>query len=192
MLPIVSTAMELVQASRIMHSAMKELHSEGIPFDEKIDLGIMIEVPAAALMAQELARHVCFFSIGTNDLVQYTVAADRGNKKVASLYRELHPAVLKLIKMTIDAGTAHNIPVTMCGEMASRIDAIPLLVGLGLNGFSVVPPRVARVKKMIAELDYSECRTLADRLMKLATTEKIEAVLQNWIEAHVSKEFLED
>lgn len=192
MLPMVSTAMELVKARRILYSAMKELQAEGIPFDENIELGIMIEVPAAALMANELARHVCFFSIGTNDLVQYTLAADRGNKKVASLYRELHPAVLKLIKMTIDAGTAHNIPVTMCGEMASRIDAIPLLVGLGLDGFSVVPPRVARVKKLIAELDYSECRALADRLMKLATAEKIEAVLQDWIETHVSKEFLED
>ncbi len=86
----------------------------------------------------------------------------------------------------------HNVPVTLCGEMASRIEAVPLLVGLGLDGFSVVPPRVARVKKLIAELDYSECRVLADRIMKLATTEKVEAVLNNWIEAHVSKEFVED
>ncbi len=192
MLPMVSTSMELVKAKRILHSAMKELHAEGIPFDENIDVGIMIEVPSAALMADELARHVCFFSIGTNDLVQYTLAADRGNKKVAGLYRELHPAVLRLIKMTIDAGRKHNVPVTLCGEMASRMEAVPLLVGLGLDGFSVVPPRVARVKKLIAELDYSECQALAERIMKLATIEKVEAVLNNWIEAHVSKEFVED
>ena len=192
MLPMVSTAMELVKAKRIIHSAMKELHAEGISFDENIDIGIMIEVPSAALMANELARHVCFFSIGTNDLVQYTLAADRGNKKVSALYRELHPAVLRLIKMTIDAGKAHNVVVTLCGEMASRIEAIPLLVGLGLNGFSVVPPRVARVKKLIASLDYNECKVLAERVMNLATTEKVEAVLHNWIEAHVSKDLVED
>ena len=192
MLPMVSTAMELVRAKRIIHSAMKELEAEGVAFDENIDIGIMIEVPSAALMANELARHVCFFSIGTNDLVQYTLAADRGNKKVAALYRELHPAVLKLIKMTIDAGVTHNVVVTLCGEMASRNEAIPLLVGMGLNGFSVVPPRVARVKKLIASLDYSECKVLADRVIGLATTEKVEAVLHTWIEAHVSKELLED
>lgn len=192
MLPMVSTAMELIRAKRIIHSAMKELEAEGVAFDENIDIGIMIEVPSAALMANELARHVCFFSIGTNDLVQYTLAADRGNKKVAALYREMHPAVLKLIKMTIDAGVTHNVVVTLCGEMASRNEAIPLLVGMGLNGFSVVPPRVARVKKLIASLDYSECKVLADRVLALATTEKVEAVLHTWIEAHVSKELLED
>ena len=192
MLPMVSTAMELIRAKRIIHSAMKELETEGVAFDENIDIGIMIEVPSAALMANELARHVCFFSIGTNDLVQYTLAADRGNKKVAALYREMHPAVLKLIKMTIDAGVTHNVVVTLCGEMASRNEAIPLLVGMGLNGFSVVPPRVARVKKLIASLDYSECKVLADRVLALATTEKVEAVLHTWIEAHVSKELLED
>ncbi len=124
--------------------------------------------------------------------MQYTLAADRGNKKVAALYREMHPAVLKLIKMTIDAGVTHNVVVTLCGEMASRNEAIPLLVGMGLNGFSVVPPRVARVKKLIASLDYSECKVLADRVLALATTEKVEAVLHTWIEAHVSKELLED
>ncbi|MGB5105741.1 MAG: phosphoenolpyruvate--protein phosphotransferase [Candidatus Zixiibacteriota bacterium] len=192
MLPMVSTAMELIRAKRIIHGSMKELESEGVAFDENIDIGIMIEVPSAALMANELARHVCFFSIGTNDLVQYTLAADRGNKKVAGLYRELHPAVLKLIKMTIEAGETNKVVVTLCGEMGSRNEAIPLLVGMGLNGFSVVPPRVARIKKLIASLDYSECRRLADRVLSLATTEKVEAVLHNWMEAHVSKELLED
>jgi phosphotransferase system enzyme I (PtsI) len=192
MLPMISTAMELIKAKRVIHSAMKELHSEGYAFDENIDIGIMIEVPAAALMANELARHVCFFSIGTNDLVQYTLAADRGNKKVAALYRELHPAVLRLIKMTIDAGIAHNVSVSLCGEMASTMRAIPLLIGMGLKTLSVVPPRVASVKKLIAALDYSECQALAERIMKLATTEKVEAVLHNWIDAHVSNELVED
>ncbi len=192
MLPMVSTAMELIKAKRIIHGAMKELHAEGHAFDEDIDIGIMIEVPSAALMANELARHVCFFSIGTNDLVQYTLAADRGNKKVAALYRELHPAVLRLIKMTIDAGDAHKVSVSLCGEMASRAEAIPLLIGMGLTAFSVVPPRVAGVKKLIASLDYTECRVLAERIMKLATTEKVEAVLHNWIDVHVNKELMED
>lgn len=192
MLPMVSTAMELVKAKRIIHSAMKELRDEGIPFDENIDIGIMIEVPSAALMANELAKHVCFFSIGTNDLVQYTLAADRGNKKVASLYRELHPAVLRLIRMTLDAGVANNVTVALCGEMASRIQAVPLLLGMGLKNFSVTPPRIAAVKRLIASLKYSDCQALAERVMGLATTEKVEAVLHNWIENHVSKELLEE
>lgn len=192
MLPMVAATMEIVKARRVLHAAMKELKAEGLAYDENIDLGIMIEVPSAALMADELARHVCFFSIGTNDLTQYTLAADRTNKKVAALYRELHPAVLRLIKMTVDAGQRHNIPVTLCGELAARSIAIPLLVGIGLPCFSVVPPRIAKVKKIVAMLEYSECAHLAERVLKLPTTEKVEAVLRNWFEEHVGKENLEE
>ncbi len=192
MLPMISTAMEIVKTRRLLHAAMKELRAEGVAFDENIDIGVMIEVPAAALLAEELARHVCFFSIGTNDLVQYTLAVDRTNKKVAPYYRELHPGVLRLIKLTIDAGARQKIPVTLCGELASHSLAIPLLVGMGLTSFSVVPPRIARVKKIVAALNYSECRLLADRVLQLATTEKVEAVIHTWFESHLGKDYLEE
>ncbi len=192
MLPMVSTAMEIVKAKRIIHVAMKELRSEKTAYDERIEIGIMIEVPAAAVMAFELAPHVCFFSIGTNDLVQYTLAADRTNKRVAGLYRELHPAVLRLIKTTIDAGVRHDIPVALCGELASRALAIPLLVGMGLRSFSVVPTRVAKVKRLIASLDFSDCRALAERVLTVPTTEKVEALLHNWCGANLDKDFLEE
>jgi len=180
MLPMISTTMEVVKAKRMIHAAMKELRNEGIQFDEDIPIGIMVEIPSAALTASDLARHVDFFSIGTNDLVQYTLAVDRGNKKLANLYQEMHPGVLKLIKMTIDAGANAKIPVSMCGELAGNLIAIPLLVGLGLTGFSVNPLLVPEVKKIVSKLYYGECRALADRVMKLPTTEKVKAVLRDW------------
>jgi phosphotransferase system enzyme I (PtsI) len=176
----------------VIHAAMKELREEGSEFDENIDIGIMIEVPAAALLADDLARHTSFFSIGTNDLVQYTLAADRTNKRVASLYRELNPAVLKLIQLAITAGTKANIPVTLCGEMAGRVEAVPLLLGMGLASFSVVPPQVGKIKKVIAALKSAECEQLARRISELTTTEKVETVLHEWCRHHIAKEFLEE
>ncbi|MFH2057195.1 MAG: putative PEP-binding protein, partial [bacterium] len=141
---------------------------------------IMIEVPAAALMASALARHVDFFSIGTNDLVQYTLAADRGNKRLVKLYRELHPAVLKLIQNTIDAAQAAGISVSLCGEMARVPEHVPLLIGMGLTKFSVATQSLPTIRRVISQLDYHECRSLAQRIAKLTTTERIEALLYSW------------
>ncbi|MCK4857346.1 MAG: phosphoenolpyruvate--protein phosphotransferase [candidate division Zixibacteria bacterium] len=180
MLPMVSSAQEIGRAKRMIRAAMKELKHQGVKFDEKIEVGIMVEVPSAALISSTLARHVDFFSLGTNDLAQYTLAVDRGNKKIAKLYRELHPGVLKLIKMTIDASAAASIPVSLCGEMAGNALAIPLLIGLGLKIFSVIPPSLPRVKRMISRMEYIECRELADRVMMQTTTEKVEALLRKW------------
>jgi phosphotransferase system enzyme I (PtsI) len=143
-------------------------------------------------MAHELAKHVDFLSIGTNDLIQYTLAVDRGNKKVAALYRQFHPAVLRLIKMTIEAGAANEIDVSMCGEMAGNRLALPLLVGMGLTTFSVGPMRVPEVKKIIAGLSYEECRQLAEKVMTIPTADRVEAALQEWCATHVGQIGMED
>ncbi len=192
MLPMVSSMSEVNRTKKLIHAAMVELQGEGVAFDEDIEIGIMIEVPSAAIMAHELAKHVDFLSIGTNDLIQYTLAVDRGNKKVASLYRQFHPAVLRLIKMTIEAGAANEIDVSMCGEMAGNRLALPLLVGMGLTTFSVGPTRVPEVKKIIASLSYEECRQLAEKVMTIPTADRVEAALQEWCATHVGQIGMED
>jgi phosphotransferase system enzyme I (PtsI) len=192
MLPMVSTMSEVNRTKKLIHTAMIELRGEGVAFDEDIEIGIMIEVPSAAIMAHELAKHVDFLSIGTNDLIQYTLAVDRGNKKVTSLYRQFHPAVLRLIKMTIEAGAANEIDVSMCGEMAGNRLALPLLVGMGLTTFSVGPVRVPEVKKIIASLSYEECRQLAEKVMTIPTADRVETALQEWCATHVGQIGMED
>ena len=187
MIPMVSMTSEVLKTRKIIQLAMSELRKEGVAFDENVEVGIMVEVPSAALMAHELAKHADFLSIGTNDLVQYTLAVDRGNKKVAPLYRELHPAVLKLIKMTIEAGAANGINVSMCGELAGRAIALPLLLGMGLTTFSVSPAHLAETKKTIATLRFTDCQKLATRVMALSTVERVEAVLADWFTAHAAK-----
>lgn len=192
MLPMITSLSEVNRTKKLIHAAMVELQREGTAFDEDIEIGIMIEVPSAAIMAHELARHVDFLSIGTNDLIQYTLAVDRGNERVAALYRQFHPAVLRLIKMTIDAGTANDIDVAMCGEMAGNRLALPLLIGLGMTTFSVGPMCLPEVKKIAAGLSYAECRKLAEKVMTLTTADRIEATLQEWCAAHIGQIGLED
>jgi phosphoenolpyruvate-protein phosphotransferase (PTS system enzyme I) len=137
-----------------------------VPFDRDIPVGIMIEVPSAAVCADFLAPEVDFFSIGTNDLIQYTVAVDRVNPHVADLYRPTHPAVIRLIKRTIDAATDNGIWTGICGEMAGDITFTPLLIGLGVEELSVGPQQVARVGQAIRSLSYAECAAMADEALK--------------------------
>jgi phosphoenolpyruvate-protein phosphotransferase (PTS system enzyme I) len=192
MLPMVSSLSEVNRTKKMIHAAMVELQREGVVFDPEVELGVMIEVPAAALMAHELAKHVDFLSIGTNDLIQYTLAVDRGNEKVAALFRQFHPAVLKLVKMTIDAGQANNIDVAMCGEMAGSRLAIPLLIGMDLTTFSVGPMRLPEVKKIVASVSYAECSRLAEKVMTLTTADRVEAALQEWCAIHLGHIGTED
>lgn len=186
MLPMISSSNEIVRAKKVISAQIEALKREGVKCDERIEIGIMIEVPSAAIMSAALARHVDFFSIGSNDLTQYTLAVDRGNKRIAKLYRELHPGVLRLIGQTIDAGNQAGIPVSICGELARRREAVPLLIGMGLKSLSVAFGSLPSVKKMIADLDYKECARLAERVLELTTAERVEALLRNWLAEHVS------
>ena len=151
MFPMVTGVEEVKRARRLIKECEGELEAEGKPKGE-LEVGVMIETPAAALCAEELAEEVSFFSVGTNDLVQYTLAADRGNEKLKSLYRADHPAVLKLIEMSCRAAEEAGIWVGVCGEAASDPDLIPTLVGLGVGELSMSPPSIPRAKKVISEL----------------------------------------
>lgn len=173
MFPLVSGLSELLQAREILNRCMEELNAEGIPFDEKIPVGVMIEVPSAAVCADLLAPHSDFFSIGTNDLIQYTLAVDRVNPHVANLYKPTHPAVVRLIKTTVDAGAAHGIWTGVCGEMAGDIRLTPLLIGLGVEELSVSPKTLPKVGQVIRSLSYSQCQEAAKEALEQDNSQKI-------------------
>jgi phosphotransferase system enzyme I (PtsI) len=173
MFPMISGLSEVWRCKEMVHRCMDELTHEGIPHDKDLPVGIMIEVPAAALCADLLAPEVDFFSIGTNDLIQYTVAADRINPHVADLYRPTHPAVLRLIKRTIDAANDHGIWTAVCGEMAGDIRLTPLLIGLGVEELSVGPQLVASVGQAIRSLSFAECAAMADDALRNNRSQRI-------------------
>ena len=177
MLPMISSIEELREAKKIIQDVKEELKRKQIPFNENIKIGIMIEIPSAALMAEELAKECDFFSIGTNDLIQYTVAVERGNEKVANLYTHFHPAVIRLIKYVVDSAHKNNILCGMCGEAAGDPLFIPVLVGLGLDEFSMNANKILRVRKLIRELNFKDCQKLAEEVLKLSTTEEIKRKL---------------
>ncbi|ROO29389.1 phosphoenolpyruvate--protein phosphotransferase [Salinisphaera japonica] len=167
MLPMISTVGEMRQARHLIDEVGKELKRENIPFDENLAVGAMIEVPAAALAAPTLARYCDFFSLGTNDLIQYTLAIDRIDDEINYLYDPLHPAVLTLIRMTIEAGKAAGISVSMCGEMASDKRYTALLLGLGLTEFSMHPASVLEVKRAVMGADVARLRQRASEILAL-------------------------
>ena len=166
MFPMISGLSEVWRSKEMVRRCMDELESEGVPFDRGLPIGVMIEVPAAAICADLLAPEVDFFSIGTNDLIQYTVAADRVNPHVADLYRPTHPAVIRLIKRTIDAARDNGIWTGICGEMAGDIRLTPLLLGLGVEELSVGPQQVPRVGQAIRSLSYAACSAMADEALR--------------------------
>ena len=162
MYPMISNVDEVVRANTLLEECRKELRKRHVAFDESMEVGVMIEIPSAALTADLIARHVSFFSIGTNDLVQYTLAVDRVNDRVAHLYEPTHPAVLKLIKHTIDAGHGRNIWVGICGQMAGDPLLTPLLIGLGIDELSMAPASVPAVKNIIRSITVEQARVLAE------------------------------
>ena len=166
MFPMISGLSEIRKSKELVRRCMDELDKEQIPFNHELPVGIMIEVPAAAICADLLAPEVDFFSIGTNDLIQYTVAADRVNPHVADLYRPTHPAVIRLIKRTIDAATNNGIWTGICGEMAGDIRLTPLLLGLGVEELSVGPQQVPRVGHAIRSLSHAACAAMADEALR--------------------------
>ncbi len=165
MLPMVTGIEEVDKAKKLISQEKLKLRREGIAFDESIQVGIMIEVPAAAMMADSLARKVDFMSIGTNDLAQYTLAADRVNKQVAHLYNPLHPAVLNLVYTTAKAGKNAGVPVTICGELAGQRLAVPLLLGMDIDLLSMSPARIVDICRFISRIDYTLVKHLVGPVM---------------------------
>ena len=166
MFPLVSNLEELLRAQRMLQEIREEFDREGQEYDHDMAVGIMIEVPGAAVCADLLAQHCDFFSIGTNDLIQYTLAVDRANEHVAHLYRPEHPAVLRLIRRTVEAAAAARIPVSLCGEMASVPMYTVLLLGLGVDALSIAPPAILpEIKKLIRSIRYAEAKQLADAIL---------------------------
>ena len=179
MFPMVATVEELTAARGILDEIRAEFDRNGEDYDRDIQVGIMIEVPSAAICADRLARLVDFFSIGTNDLIQYTLAIDRANEHVAHLYRPSHPAVLRLIKMAIDAASNAGIPVGLCGEMASEIMYAILLLGMGIEQLSVSPPTILpELKKIIRTVKYAEAKHLAETVLESDAPEEAFDALQ--------------
>lgn len=176
MFPMVSTLDELQRAKALLAECASELRGQGIAFDEEIEVGVMIEVPSAALIADHLAAEVDFFSVGTNDLVQYTMAVDRVNERVADLYQPLNPAVVRLLDMTVKAGHAAGIWVGVCGEIAADIMVTPLLVGLGFDEFSVGAACVPAVKHAVRSLSLTECEALAGEALAASSPAEISAL----------------
>lgn len=173
MIPMISSIEELRESKKIIQEVKDELRTKQIPFNENIEIGIMIEIPSAALMAEELAKECDFFSIGTNDLIQYTIAVERGNEKVSNLYTHFHPAVIRLIKSTIDGAHKNNILCGMCGEAAGDPMFIPLLIGLGLDEFSMNANKILQARKLIRELNFQDCKQIAQNVLKLNSSEEV-------------------
>ena len=177
MLPMISSIEELRKSKEIIEEVKQELKEKNIKFNENIEVGIMVEIPSSAVMADEFAKECDFFSIGTNDLIQYTIAVERGNEKLANLYSHFNPAVIRLIKSAIDGAHKNGILCGMCGEAAGDVRFIPLLVGLGLDEFSMNANKILKVRKLITDLDFEECKQLAKKVLQLNSTEGVKRIL---------------
>jgi phosphotransferase system enzyme I (PtsI) len=173
MYPMISGVDELRRANAVLEDCKAELRTENIAFNEKMEVGAMIEIPSAAISADLLAHEVDFFSIGTNDLIQYSIAVDRVNERIAHLYEPTHPAIIRLIKMVVDAGHAHNLWVGICGEMAGEIALTPLLLGLGVDELSTGAALVPRVKRAVQSLDVGDCLKLVEEIAHMDSAPEI-------------------
>jgi phosphotransferase system enzyme I (PtsI) len=173
MYPMISCLEEVLEANALVREYKDELRREGIPFDENMEIGAMIEIPSAALAAESLARRVQFFSIGTNDLIQYAIAIDRSNDRVAHLYQPTHPSILRLIKMTVEAAHQHGLWAGVCGEMAGDPLMTALLLGLGVDELSVAPLNVLRIKYLLRRIRQAEARELAEFALSCDSSSEI-------------------
>jgi len=176
MYPMISGVEELAQANELLDECKQQLREEGKAFDDKLEIGAMIEIPSAALAADALAKRVQFFSLGTNDLIQYSLAVDRMNEKIAHLYEPSHPAILRLIQMTVEAAHRKGLWVGVCGEMAGDPELVPLLLGLGVDELSASPPLVPQIKKLIRQIKQSEAEALVKEAMECDSGTEIHAL----------------
>jgi len=190
MFPMISGMQELRQAKGILEEVRKELDSKGIPYDREMEVGIMMEIPSAASIADILAREVDFFSIGTNDLIQYSLAIDRVNEHVAYLYEPLHPAIIRIIKGIVDSAHAAGIKVSMCGEMAGEPAYVPILLGLELDELSMNAPVIPWVKKIVRAMSASEAKKLLRDVMAFSTAAEIEGCVREHMAELFPDEFV--
>jgi phosphoenolpyruvate-protein phosphotransferase (PTS system enzyme I) len=187
LLPMISGIEEVEQAIGLLDEAARQLQQQGVAFNRDIPVGIMIEVPSAVITADILAEKVDFFSIGTNDLIQYTLAIDRGNRHVAHLHQPLHPAILRMIKRTCDVGREKGISTYMCGEMAAEPLFAPILLGLGVDELSMNPQAIPMVKNAIRAIDTTDLGVFLEEALKMNTAQAVEALLENTYGSIVSK-----
>ena len=179
MFPMISSLEELLKAKEVVAEVLKELDAEGIEYAKDVEIGMMIEVPSAAVISDILAKHVDFFSIGTNDLIQYTTAVDRMNQKISYLYNQFNPAVLRLIKMVIDNAHKEGKWVGMCGEAAGDQMMIPILLGFGLDEFSMSPISILPARKLIRSVNEADVKKFANEVLNMGTAEEIKAHVEN-------------
>lgn len=184
MFPMISGPDDLNQARAVLNTCIAQLREEGVEHNPNLPVGIMIEVPSACLLADQLSADCDFFSIGTNDLIQYTLAVDRDSENVLEYYNPTHPAVWHLIKMTVDAAARRGIPVSVCGEMASSPDLLPALVGLGINSVSVSPAMVLKLKRVLAQISRGQATELAETLLMASSCEEVASIIKGGAIAH--------
>jgi phosphotransferase system enzyme I (PtsI) len=189
--PMISGIEEIRQAKAILEEVKKGLTKLKIPFDREIEIGAMIEIPSASVTADLLAREVDFFSIGTNDLIQYALAIDRINEHVSYLYEPLHPAILRIIRGVVQTAKQNGLPVAICGEMAAEPAYVLILLGLGLNEFSMNPVAIPKVKKVVRMSRFEETRILAEQLFQFSTASEIECHVRNWMAERFPENFIE-
>lgn len=187
MYPMVASVEEVVKANAILDEAKESLGSEGVSFDHDIEVGVMIEIPSAALMSKEISAHVKFLSIGTNDLTQYLLAVDRTNELVANVFDEFHPSVIRTVKLIIDSGHEAGIKVAMCGEMAGNPLATVMLLGLGLDEFSAVSSMLPVLKKIIRSTNYKSARKFARQILKLDSSDEIKKSLLEYLKTRFER-----
>jgi phosphotransferase system enzyme I (PtsI) len=178
MFPLISSLSEWRLAKMILQDVKEDLEEEGVEFNGAIPVGIMVEVPSVAWMADEFAREVDFFSIGTNDLIQYTLAADRSDPSVAKYYNAADPAILRTIRAVVDAADKRQLPVTVCGQMSSDPKAVPLLVGMGLRQLSTTPHAIPEVKEVIRSLTIARARDVASHALQMEVARDVDAYLR--------------
>jgi phosphotransferase system enzyme I (PtsI) len=177
MFPLVSTIQELRQAKMVLADVMEDLEEQGVGFNRKLPVGIMVEVPSTAVAIEHFAREVDFLSIGTNDLIQYTLAVDRGSLQVAGLYSAADPAVLRLVAQVVQAGEVAGVPVDLCGQMSGNPRYTMLLLGLGLRQLSVAPAAIPEIKRVCRRVRLDECRRVSQRALEMDSARDIEAYL---------------
>ncbi len=188
--PMISGVQEIIQIKEILEELKNELKKEGLPFNPHIKIGIMIEIPSAATIADLLAKEVNFFSIGTNDLIQYTLAIDRVNEHVSYLYNPLHPSVIRLIKTVVEAAHDNGIEVVMCGEMAGEPLYLPILLGLGIDELSMNPLCILRIKKILRSITYRESQEFVKVLDRFKTDSEIENFMKQEMKKRFPEEFI--